>query len=210
MIPLLRRSAIVAMVAMVAAPLAVGSAASGDEPAPTTLPPRPVSDSVDRVVARVLEEQKTPCEKAKQDGIPCFPVSREVSGPTISVRDILRDLGSEKGPAPDRPPTREEMSPFRPGPAALVAPLFGFDPGCAGKAAIKRLKGRNDAYYLYRVRNQLGEQVLMYDHSVEPGHFQGDVEFLGRIDGECEAVAAYRRADRQISSSPPPPSTDPE
>jgi hypothetical protein len=207
MIPPLRRSAIAAMLAT---PLAVVSAASGDEPPPTTLPPRPVSDSVDRVVARVLEEQKTPCQKANLDGVPCFPVATEVFGPTISVRDILRDLGGEKGPAPDRPPTQDEMRPFRPGPAALVVPLFGFDPGCAGKSALKRLTGKNDTYYLYRVRNQLGEQVLMYDHSVEPGRFQGDLEFLGRVDGECEAVAAYRRAERKVSSAPPPPSTDPK
>jgi len=207
MIPLLRRYAIAVLLAT---PLAVVSAASEGGPPPATLPPRPVSDSVDRVVARVLEEQKTPCQKATQEGVPCFPVVTEVSGPTISVRDILRDLGSEKGPTPDRPPTRDEMKPFRPGPAALVVPLFGFDPGCAAKAALKRLKGKNDTYYLYRVRNQLGEQVLMYDHSVESGHFQGDVEFLGRIDGECEAVAAYRRAERKTSSSPPPPSTDPK
>jgi hypothetical protein len=79
----------------------------------------------------------------------------------------------------------------------------GFDPGCAGKAALKWLKRQNDTYYLYRVRERGAERVVMYDHPAEPSSFQGEVELLGRIEGECAALAAYRRAEQETSSSPP-------
>ena len=31
--------------------------------------------------------------------------------------------------------------------------LGTFDPTCVGKSVLKKLKGKNDAYYLYRVRD---------------------------------------------------------
>jgi hypothetical protein len=178
-----RRWSVTAVLATV---LARAEAAPADEPPPTTLPSRPLSDSIERVVGRLEEERKAPCRKVAE-GVPCFPVSIEVSRPadSISVRDSLRDLG---------PPGK---------PSSRPASGFTFDPGCVGKSLLKRLKGKNDTYYLYRVRDVQGERVALYDHRLEAATFQGALEFLGQFDGECEALAAYRREDR--TTGPPQP-----
>jgi hypothetical protein len=177
--------------------VALRAAEPAEEPPPTTLPPRPIADSVERVVQKLEEARSAPCRTALQDEVPCFPVSLEVMGPRVSVRDSLRDLGPAKKPSPSRPPTLEEMAPQRPGPVSLIAPFVTFDPGCVAKSALKQLKGRNDTYYLYRLRDVHGERVALYDHRLDAAAFQGTAELLGRFEGECEAVAAYRREDRQ-------------
>lgn len=183
--------------ALVATPLALAPAGAADDPPPATLPPRPLTDSIERVVQRLEEERKDACRRAVEAGVPCFPVSTEVSKPEVSVRDSLRDLGPASKPSPHRPPTLDEMKNYRPGPAGEVVPFLKFDPGCVGKSALKRLKGKNDTYYLYRVRDVHGERVALYDRRLDASTFQGALEFLGRFDGECEALAAYRREDRK-------------
>jgi hypothetical protein len=181
---------------LVATPLALAPAVSADDPPPTTLPPRPLTDSIERVVRRLEEERKEACRKAVEAGVLCFPVSTEVSKPEVSVRDSLRDLGPPSKPSPNRPPTLDELKTFRPGPR-LVLPGLTIDPGCVAKSALKRLKGKNDTYYLYRVRDVNGERVALYDRRLDAATFQGALEYLGRFDSECEAVAAYRREDRK-------------
>jgi hypothetical protein len=215
MTPDRRRAAIAALVGtlLLVAPRAFvrPSSAADDAPAKTRIV-APIRESIDRVVVRVLAEEKTPCRKADEDGIPCFPVTIETAGtvgPTVSVRDSLREIGSDKRPSPNRPPTVAESVRYRPGPASAVGSV-GFDPGCAGKAALKWLKGQNDTYYLYGVRDRGVERVLMYDHPAEPSSFQGEVELLGRIEGECEALAAYRHAERETAAMPAPPASDPK
>jgi hypothetical protein len=193
-------------------------AASADDPPPPSAdgapppagPSRPISESADRLVRKLDEDRKAPCGKASE-GVPCFPISIEENRPDLifSVRDSLGDLGPLGKQSPSRPPTLNEMKPFRPGPIGPVAPMFGFDPGCVGKSALKRLKGRNDTYYLYRVRDVRGERVALYDHRLEAATFQGALEFLGRFEGECNALSAYRhegqKAGTTATSSPPPP-----
>jgi hypothetical protein len=181
---------------LVATPLALAPAVSADDPPPTTLPPRPLTDSIERVVQRLDEERKDVCRRAVEARVPCFPASTEASKPEVSVRDSLRDLGPASKPSPSRPPTLDEMKTFRPGPR-LVVPGFTLDPGCMAKSALKRIKGRNDTYYLYRLRDVHGERVALYDRRLDAATFQGALEFLGRFDSECEAVAAYRREDRK-------------
>lgn len=168
-----------------------------DDPPPTTLPPRPINDSIERVVRRLEEERKEACRKATEAGVPCFPVSTEVAKPDVSVRDSLRDLGPASKPSPNRPPTLEEMRGYRPGPEGLVVPFATFDPGCAARSAIKRLKGKNDVYYLYRVHDAHGPRVALYDRRLDAATFQGALEFLGRFEGVCAAVAAFRREERK-------------
>ncbi len=182
---------------LVATPLALAPAVAADDPPPTTLPPRPLHDSIERVVQRLEEEGKEACRRAVEAGVPCFPVSTEATKPESSVRDSLRDLGPASKPGPYRPPTLHELKEYRPGPAGEVVPLVKFDPGCVGKSVLKRLKGKNDTYYLYRVRDAHGERVALYDRRLDAAPFQGALEFLGRFDGECEALAAYRREDRK-------------
>jgi hypothetical protein len=178
---------------------------AGAEP-PATPPPRPISESVEKVIDRLEEERKNPCLKAARENIPCFPVKTEEKGFDASVRESLGILGPADKPSPDRPPTREEMRQYRPG---STTPTVGVtvDPVCVGKSALKKLKGRNDVYYLYRVRDVHGERVVLYDHRLDASRFQGDIAFLGRFDGECEAEAAYRREQRRTTppASPPPP-----
>ncbi len=158
------------------------------------------------MVKEVEEEREAPCKKKLAEGMPCFPITTEVRGPRYSVRDSLRDLG--KGKAPSRPPTVGELQPYLSGAITPTSPGIGFDPGCVGKSVLKALKGKNDAYFLYRVRDAHGERVALYDHRIEPGTFQGDLEFLGKYEGECEALAAFRREERRTPSaapaSPPP------
>ena len=93
------------------------------------------------------------------------------------------------------------MDAHRTAPLSKPAVSATIDPVCAGKSALKRLRGRNDVYYLYRVRDVHGERVVLFDHRLEASRFQGDIALLGRFDGECEAQAAYRREQRR--SRPP-------
>lgn len=179
--------------------LASGPRARADQPPPSTLAARPIRDSIERVIEKHEQEQKDPCRKAVQEGVPCFPVTNESLGPGASVRDSLRHIASDGRPAPGRPPTLDEMKPFRPGSATQAVPLVSFDPVCAAKAAWKQLRGKNDVYYLYRIRDARGERVALYDHRVDALRFQGELAFLGRYEGECEARAAHAREARKLS-----------
>jgi hypothetical protein len=179
---------------------------AGGEPPAATPSPRPITDSAEKVIDRLEEERKDPCLKAARENVPCFPVKTEEKGFDASVRESLGILGPAEKPSPDRPPTRDEMGPYRPG---STTPTVGVtvDPVCIGKSALKKLRGKNDAYYLYRVRDVHGERVVLYDHRLDASRFQGDIAFLGRFDGECEAQAAYRREQRRTTpeASPQPP-----
>ena len=72
------------------------------------------------------------------------------------------------------------------------------------KGILKSLKGKNDTYYLYRVRDIHGERVALYDRRLEPANFQGELAFLGKFDGECDAIAAYRHESAKLPPPPPP------
>jgi hypothetical protein len=172
-----------------------------DEPPPNPAPSRPLREAAARLVQKLEEDKKAPCRKVAKE-VPCFPVSTEQSRPewTVSVRDSIGDLGPAGKPSPNRPPTLDEMKAFRPGPAALLIPVVRFDPVCTGKSVLKRFRGKNDTYYLYRVRDIRGERVALYGHRLEAATFQGAVEFIGRFDGECEALAAYRHESNDQGS----------
>jgi hypothetical protein len=176
-------------------------------PSPSPSSARPISDSVDRVVQRMEEERADPCLKATREGRPCFPVITTVKGTEYSVRGSLGLPAGRTKPTPGGAPTTTEMGPYRPGPKAVVAPVLTFDPGCLVKGIIKNLKGKNDVYYLYRVRDTQGSRVAMYDRKLEPSTFQGDLEFIGRFEGECSALAAYRH--EEAKTAPPPASPRP-
>ena len=179
--------------------------ARAETPAATPSP-RPIAESIEKVIERLEAERKDPCLESARENIPCFPVKTEKKPFDASVRESLGILGPAAKPSPDRPPTREEMGRYRPG---STTPTVGVtvDPICIGKSALKHLKGRNDVYYLYRVRDVHGERVVLYDHRLDASRFQGDLAFLGGFDGECEAQAAYRREQRRTApaASPPPP-----
>ena len=169
---------------------------SGARPLPLASP-RPISDSIDRVVARIEAERNDPCLGARNEGVPCFPAETTSEGPTASVRESLGLPGPPLKPTPDRPPTREEMEPYRPMPPKPAVSVT-FDPGCVGKSILKGLRGKNDTYYLYRFRDTNGVRVALYDHRIDAKTFQGEVEFLGEFRGECAAVDAYEQERRKL------------
>ena len=187
-----------------AAALAVAQAAM-PSPSPSPRPsssPRPIADSVERVIDRLEAERKDPCLGAREEDVPCFPVETSREGPRASVREGLGLPDPAPGKeAPDRPPTRDELGPFRPTPPPPLVSVT-FDPGCVGKSIWKGLRGKNDTYYLYRLRDVNGARVVLYDHRVDAAKFQGEVEFLGEFKGECAALAAYE-SERRRNATPP-------
>jgi hypothetical protein len=148
--------------------------------------------------------------------VPCFPSSVEARGPLYSVADSLRHLGFNNAPVPDRPPTMNEMSPYRSGPVSPVVNLLKIDPFCAVKSILKSVRGKNDVYYLYRVWDHLGEHPVLRESPFDPASFQGIPEFhfelLGRFDDECKAIAAYRHSLRMAPSQrgPTPSQENPQ
>jgi hypothetical protein len=173
--------------------------------------PRTLRDTAARIVrnleldGQLQEDGTTRCGKISES-VPCFPVSTVKRRPqwATSLRQSLGDLGPEESPSPSRPPTQTELQAHRPGPVGPIMILATFDPTCVGKSVLKRLKGKNDAYYLYRVMDTHGERVALYDHRLNAEVFQGGLEFLGRFGGECKALAAYRHEDRKASATVSP------
>jgi hypothetical protein len=175
-------------------------------PSPAPSPsPRPIAESVEKVIDRLEAERKDPCLKAARENVPCFPARTEQKGYDASVRESLGILGPMEKPTPDRPPTREEMDEHRTAPITKPAASVTIDPVCAAKNALKKLRGRNTTFYLYRVRDVHGERVVLFDHRLDATRFQGDIAFLGKFDSECEAQAAYRREQRRSPPASPAP-----
>ncbi|MFI5183549.1 MAG: hypothetical protein ACHQNV_04060 [Vicinamibacteria bacterium] len=160
------------------------------EPSAPTPQAQPIRSSVDRIVAKIDKDRNEPCHMAVDAGLPCYPTSTEAHGPVYRVRDSLSvDPGSSHGAS-----APQLFPPPAPG-------GFTLGPVCLVKSAVKTLKGKNDVYYLYRVKLPQGEHVEMRETRVDPMAYQGTVEFLGRFSGECEAIAAYRWAER-LSNHP--------
>ena len=176
------------------------AAAPSPQPSPSPSPRR-IADSVEKVVERLEAERKDPCLKAARENVPCFPARTERKGYDASVRQSL----GLPDPSPDKPtpgsPTRDEMDEHRTVQMSKPAVSVTIDPVCAVKSGLKKLRGRNDKYFLYRVRDVHGERVVLLDRRMDASRFQGEVAFLGEFNGECEAQAAYRREQRR---SPPP------
>jgi hypothetical protein len=176
---------------------------------PAPQPARPISESIERVVLRVEAARKDPCKPARDEGKPCFPVVVEIKGPVYSVADEFRrsmpDLARDKSPVPDRPPTVEELRPFMdtsPGPPRSTLGGVTFDAVCTTKSVLKALRGRNDTYYVYRVFGHRGERIVLRDSAFDPATIAANpelgYELVGKFTGECEAIAAYRRAEREL------------
>jgi hypothetical protein len=183
-----------AVLLVVARLLAASTAAAQPAPPPSTLPSRPVSSSVEPVLDKLEQEERERCRKALDKGIPCFPVDAEPRAPDASVRE---QFGNYR---PDKTPKRTQPSDWgenRPQPAPFI-PLLSFDPVCAVKSALRHLKGKTNTFYLYRMRDMYGLRAALSDHKVDAATFQGELEFLGRFDGECDALAAWRKEDRKI------------
>jgi hypothetical protein len=177
-----------------------------DQPEPPARS-RPLREAADRIVRELEADRNTPCRRQFSEGVPCFPVASEETRPkwTVSVRESLGDLGPEGKPSRSRPQTNDELQARRPHQAGPNLLERSFDPGCVGKSVLKRLKGRNDTYYLYRLRDVHGDRIALYGHRLEGTTFQGALALLGQFEGECNALAAYARETRKTEPPEPMP-----
>lgn len=168
---------------------------------------RPIRDNIERHVERVLKSHERPCPPNAEEGgapIPCFPVTLEVEGPRFSVIDALRRFridSHDQRPTPGVP-TNAELR------GQLGAPDvkgFSFDPVCAVKSIARAFKGGPSTFYLYRFRDKDGERPLLRESKLDPEAYAArpDIhyEFLGQFDGECEAIAAWRKALRETRAA---------
>jgi hypothetical protein len=180
----------------------VSAAAPGNPASAPRRSRRPIADSVERSVERVLRAHEGPCPYAERDSVPCFPVSLEVEGPRFSVVEALRRYRvTDQRPAPG-PPTSAEMFGHMHGPPKGGA---SFDPVCAVKSLIRSFSGGTNTFYLYRFSDRQGERPLLTDRKLNPEAYASrpDIhyEFLGTFSGECEAIAAWRKALRESRSA---------
>jgi hypothetical protein len=98
------------------------------------------------------------------------------------------------------------------------------DPVCTVKSLIRRISG-NGKLYLYRLSDGRGvERPVLTDRRIEPSVYASNpearYEYLGEYSGECEAIAAWRKALReavapgpvedagQAAPAPAPPADD--
>jgi hypothetical protein len=119
--------------------------------------------------------------------------------PEYSVAESLKSLRFDGSPAASRPPTHRELLASQPG--SILSSAGGGDPVCAAKAFVKGVKGKDDVYYLYRVTDRAGTRPILTDRPLDPAAFEGlaelRYELVEKIKGECKAIAAYRRAERE-------------
>jgi hypothetical protein len=167
---------------------------------------RPIHDSIDRVVDRVVEARLKPCAVARQQGVPCFPVSLEQEGPRYSVAEALRRYRGEGAPAPGSP-TRTEIQGQLSGAPQSASGGVGFDPVCSVRKLFGKLSGTT--FYVYRTWDARGERPLLTDRELDPKAYAANVDFryelVGKYSGECEALAAWRRALREATAPEPLP-----
>jgi hypothetical protein len=189
----------------------IGSMATGQDPAPSPRPTparrrRPIHDSVDRVVDAVVLAHLKPCSRADRLGVPCFPVSTEQEGPRFSVAEALRRYRGVGSPAPGAPTVAETQHVLSGAPLSASGGI-GFDPGCVAKKLFGKLSGKS--FHLYRVWDARGERPLLTDQPLDPKAYAANpevhYEYLGKFDGECEAVAAWRKVLREATEPKPLP-----
>jgi len=84
-----------------------------------------------------------------------------------------------------------------------------FDPVCTARNLVRKLSGSNTTFYLYRMRDERGERPLLTDRELDPKAYAANAdvryEYLGKFDGECAAVAAWRQALRKATEPAPFP-----
>jgi hypothetical protein len=183
------------------------------DPVPSSRPSRPASrrpirDSIDRVLDAVVLAHMKPCDVAQRQGVPCFPVSVEQEGPRFSVAEALRRYRGTGSPAPGVPTVAEIQGQMSGAPQSASGSV-GFDPVCTVKNLVRKVSGRTTTYHLYRTWDARGERPLLTDRPLDPKAYAANpdfhYEYLGKFDGECAAVAAWRQALRKATEPKPLP-----
>jgi hypothetical protein len=179
---------------------------SAEEPAPTPSPtPSPsILLSVQHAVDQL--DWTSPCQAAEREGVPCFPTRVETSRDRYSVAESLRHIALD-GPRPDGPPTVPEMlsrSQWN-APGRGTVPFVAFDPVCGARSVAKWFKRKNDTYYVYRIVDAFGPRAAMYEKPIDPETYAHapavSYELIGKYNGECDALAAYRLALRRADDA---------
>jgi hypothetical protein len=149
-----------------------------------------------------------PCDVAQHRGVPCFPVSVEQEGPRFSVAEALRRYRSDGRPAPGVPTVKEIQGQMSGAPQSSFGSV-GFDPVCTTKNLVKKLSGGTTKFHLYRMIDERGERPLLTDRKLDPQAYSVNLaaqyDYLGEFDGECAAVAAWRKALREATAPRPLP-----
>ena len=193
--------------------LVVLTAAGPERAAPAQAAARatPIRDSVARAVEAVVLKHLKPCSEAERHGVPCFPVAVEEEGPRFSVAEALRRYRGTGSPAPG-PPTVAEIQSQMSGAPQSASGGVGSDPVCTTKNLVKKLFGKNTTFYLYRTWDARGERPMLTDRPLDPKAYAANVDFhyeyLGKFDGECAALAAWRAALRKATEPPPLPAEE--
>jgi hypothetical protein len=168
---------------------------------PPLLAERPVTDSINATVEKMEREREAACREAEIQGLPCFPTLVDVNDPRAALERAIERLRRQKLDTHSGPPVPDPLGlprPYAPQPTTALAGV-SFDPVCTVKALLKAFKGRNNTYYLYRVHGPQGEYISMRDRPVNTSAGPGsEFEFLGKYSGECEALAAHARAEREL------------
>jgi len=171
----------------------------------------PIRDSIDRVVEAVVLKHLMPCDEAKRQGVPCFPVAVEEEGPRFSVAEALRRYRGTGSPAPG-PPTVAEIQSQMSGAPLSASGGVGFDPVCTTKNLVRKIFGKTTTFYLYRTWDARGERPMLTDRPLDPKAYAANTDFhyeyLGTFDGECAAVAAWRAALRKATEPAPLPAEE--
>jgi len=156
----------------------------------------------------VLLAHEKPCEWARMMSVPCFPVSVEQEGPRFSVAEALRRYRGTGSPAPGVP-TVSEIQHQLSGAPLLASGGVGVDPVCTTKNLIKKISGQSTTFHLYRMWDARGERPMLTDRALDPNTYAANLdvhyEYMGKFDGECEAVAAWRKALRKATEKKPLP-----
>jgi hypothetical protein len=206
---LVRALIIVSWTVALALLVGAGGSAGASEPAaqvlpsavPSPTPDQPLTDSVDRIVKKVEEEREAACAKAREAGVPCFPVAIEKSA-RATLEEALNRVRQDKRPYKGNP-GQSPLDLNRPRERQLPVGGVGFDPVCAVRLLAKAIKGRNQTYYVYRVRDRGGEHIEMRDRPLDPKAYAQvapfESELIGQYTGECEALAAHNKAQRELS-----------
>jgi len=187
---------------------AASKPSTATRPAPRKARRYPIRDSIDRAIDAVLLAHEKPCEWSRMMGVPCFPVDVEQEGPRFSVAEALRLYRGTGSPAPGVP-TVADMQRQLSGAPLSASGSVGFDPGCTTKNLLKKISGKNTTFHLYRMWDARGERPMLTDRVLDPKTYAANLdvhyEYLGQFDGECAAVAAWRRALRKATEKEPMP-----
>ena len=183
----------------------------GPSPRTSPRPSRPIRRSIDPHVEAVVRAHLEPCEVARRQGVPCFPVSIETEGPRFSVKEALRSYRPDGRPVTGVP-TNAEMQRHMSGAPASASGGVSTDPVCAVKSLVRLFKGSPNTFFLYRTWDVSGqEQPLLTDRRLDPNAYASPAvryELVGEFKGECAAIAAWRSALRR-SMAPPPVDEEP-